>query len=84
MICRLNQAMFMFKYTKGLLPDSLENIFNKVGNVDRLLSYQVELLNFSSLQIFPSCTLLKIWNNIPRELKQSTSITMPKFFFNTK
>ena len=41
-----NQAMFMFKYTNGLLPDSFENIFKKLGNFDRSLSYQVDLLNF--------------------------------------
>ena len=43
-----NQAKFMFKYTNGLLPDSFENIFNKS------LIYQVDFLNFSSLQTFPS------------------------------
>ena len=73
-----NQAMFMFKYTNGLLPDSFENMFNKLGNFDRSLSYQVDLLNFSSLQTFPSYTLLKIWNNLPLELKRSTSINLFK------
>ena len=53
-----------------------ENIFNKLRNFDRSLSYQVDLLNFSSLQTFSSYTLLKIWNNFPLELKQSTSKTM--------
>ena len=37
-----NQAMFMFKYTNGLLPDSFENIVNKLENFDRSLSYQVD------------------------------------------
>ena len=54
-----NQAMFMFKYTNGLLSDSFKNIFDKLGNFDRSLSYQVDLLKFSSLQTFPSYTLLK-------------------------
>ena len=40
-----DQAMSMFKYTNGLLPDSFVHIFNKLGNFDRSLSNQVELLN---------------------------------------
>ena len=52
--------------------------FYKLGNFDRSLSYQVYLLNFSSLQTFPSYTLLKIWNNLPLELKRSTSINLFK------
>ena len=43
-----NQATFMFKYTNARLPDSFENRFNKLGNFDRSLSSQVDLLNFIS------------------------------------
>ena len=50
----------------------IENTF------ERSLSYQVDLLNFSSLQTFPSYTLIKIWNNLPHELKRGTSISMFK------
>ena len=32
-------------------------------------------MNFSPMQTIPSYTLLKIWNNLPLELKLSTSIT---------
>ena len=28
-----NQATFMFKYTNCLLPDSFENMFNKLGTL---------------------------------------------------
>ena len=69
-----NQVM----YTNGLLPDSFENIFNKLGNFDRSLSYHVDLLNFSSLQTFPTQTLFNIWNNLPLELKRRTSTNMFK------
>ena len=51
------QAMFMFNYTNGLLPDSFENMYNKLGNFDNSLIYQVDLLNFSSLQTFSYFTL---------------------------
>ena len=44
-----NQATFMFKYTNARLPDSFENRFNKLGNFDRSLSSQVDLLNFISI-----------------------------------
>ena len=62
-----NQVM----YTNGLLPDSFENI-------ERSFSYHVDLLNFSSLQTFPTQTLFNIWNNLPLELKRSTSTNMFK------
>ena len=58
--------------------DSFENHFSKLGKFDKSLSDQFDLLNFSSLQAFPSYTLLKIWNNLPLEFKRSTSITMFK------
>ena len=47
-----NQSTFI--YTNGLLPDSIENIFSSLEYFDRSLSYQVDLLNFNSLQTFPS------------------------------
>ena len=75
-IVDFNQAMFMFKFTNGLLPDSFESIFNKLGNFDGSLSYQVDLLNFSFFQTFPSFTLHKIWNGLPLELKRSTSMKL--------
>ena len=62
--------MFVFKYTNGLLPDSFDNIFNKLGNFDKSLNYKIDLLNFSSFQTFPSYTLLKIWNNLPSEIER--------------
>ena len=34
-----NQAIFMFKYTHKLLPASFENIFKKLGNLERSLNY---------------------------------------------
>ena len=62
-----NHATCMFNYKNGLLPVSFKNLFDKLGNFDRSLSYQVDLLNCSSLQTFPSYTVLKIWNNRPLE-----------------
>ena len=40
--------------TKAHVQDSFENIFNKLGNFDKSLNYQVDLLNFSFQQTFPS------------------------------
>ena len=52
-----NKATSMFKNQNGLLLGSLDNIFNKLQNLERSLSCQVDLLDFSSLQTFPSYSL---------------------------
>ena len=43
-----NQALFMYKYT------------NKLGNFERSLNYQLDILKMCSLQYLPSSSLLKI------------------------
>ena len=70
------QAIFMYKYTHKLLPASFENMFKKLGNFERSLNYQLDILNMSSLQYLPSSSLLKIWNNLPLDLKRSNSLSI--------
>ena len=55
-----NQAVFMLKYTYKLLPSSLGNIFKKLGNLERSLNYQLDILNMSLFQYLSSSSLLKI------------------------
>ena len=55
-----NQAIFMYKYTHKLLPASFENMFKKVGNFERSLNYQLDILKMCSLQYLPSSSLLKM------------------------
>ena len=69
-----NQATFMYKYTKNLLPSSFNDTFKKLGNFERSLNYQIDILNTGSLEYLPSYALLKIWNNLPLDLKRSTSL----------
>jgi len=64
----------MYKYTNKLLPSSFENIFKKLGNFERSLNYQLDILNSSLLKYLPSSSLLKIWNNLPLDLKRSNSL----------
>ena len=71
-----NQAIFMYKYTNKLLPTSFENIFKQLGNFERSLNYQIDILKMSSLQCLPSSSLLKIWNNLPLDLKRSNSLSI--------
>ena len=73
-----NQAIFMYKYTNKLLPYSFENIFKKLGNFERSLNYQLDILNLSLLKYLPSSSLLKIWNNLPLDLKRSNSLSIFK------
>ena len=64
----------MYKYTKNLLPSSFNNTFKKLGNFERSLNYQIDILNTGSLEYLPSCALLKIWNKLPLNLKRSASL----------
>ena len=73
-----NQAIFMNKYTHKLLSASFENIFKKLGNFKRSLNYQLDILKMCSLQYLPSSSLLKMWNNLPLDLKRSNSLSIFK------
>ena len=66
-----NQATFIYKYTKKLLPSSFHNTFKKLGNFERSLNYQIDILNTGLLEYLPSYALLKIWNKLPLDLTLS-------------
>ena len=53
---------------------SFENIFKKLGNFKRSLNYQLDILNIISLQYLPPSSLLKIWNNLPLDLKKKQQL----------
>ena len=63
----------MYTYANKHLPASFKNVFKKLGNFERSLNYQLDILNMSSLQYLPSSSLLKIWNNLPLDLKKKLS-----------
>jgi len=64
--------------THKLLPASFENIFKKLGNFERSLNYQLDILKMCSLQYLPSSSLLKMWNDLPLDLKRSNSLSIFK------
>ena len=66
-----NQATFIYKYTRNLLPSSFNNTFKKLGNFGRYLHYQIDIINTGSLEYLPSYALLKIWNKLPHDLKRT-------------
>ena len=68
----------MYKYTHKLLHASFENMFKKLGNFERSLNYQLDILKMCSLQYLPSISLLKMWNNLPLDLKRSNSLSIFK------
>ena len=57
----------MYKYTHKLLPASFENIFKKLGNFERSLNSQLDIIKMCSLQYLPTSSRLKMWNNLPLE-----------------
>ena len=73
-----NHATFMNNYTKTLLPSSFNNTFKKLGNFERSLNYQIDILNTGSLEYLPSYALLKIWNKLPLDLKRSALLVIFK------
>ena len=42
------------------------------------LNYQLDILKMCSLQYLPSSSLLKMWNNLPLDLKRSNSLSIFK------
>ena len=59
---------------KNLQNSSFNNIFKKLGNIERSLNYQIDILNTGSLGYLPSYALLKIWNNLSLDFKGSASL----------
>ena len=68
----------MYRYTKNLLPYSFNDNFKKLGNLERSLNYQIDILNTGSLEYLPSYALIKIWNKLPLDLKRSASLGILK------
>jgi len=73
-LTKFNRETFMYRYTKNLLPYSFNDNFKKLGNLERFLNYQIDILNTGSLEYLPSYALLKIWNKLPLDLKRSASL----------
>ena len=71
----------MYKYTYKLLPASFENIFKKLGNFERSLNYQLDILKMCSLQYLLSSFLLKMWNNLSLDIKRSLSVYLKIHYF---
>ena len=79
-LTEFNQATFMYKYTKNLLPSSFNNTLKNLGNFERSLNYQIDILNTFLLGDLPSYALLNIWNKLPLDLKRSASLGKLKKF----
>jgi len=62
-LTEFNQATFMYKYMKYLLPSSFNNTFKKLGNFERSHNYQIDILNTGSSKYLPSYALLKMGIN---------------------
>jgi len=63
------------EYVDGINSASFENIFKKLGNFERSLNYLLDILKICSLQYLPSSSLLKMWNDLPLDLKRSNSLS---------
>lgn len=77
-LVNLNQGCFIYKYVNNLLPSSFENFFPKLCNFDRSLSFEIPNLKNANMKIFPSYSMIKLWNNLPLELKRKKSLSIFK------
>ena len=79
-----NHACFMFKYVNDKLPNSFNELFSKLNNFERTLSFRTMDINKNPLKLFPSFTLVKLWNSLSLDLKRSSSLNVFKQKFNKK
>ena len=75
-LVNLNHACFMYKLVNNILPPSFNNLFEKLNNYDRTLSFKTLIINKNSLKSFPSFTLIKYWNELSLNLKRCSSLNV--------
>ena len=65
----------MYKYTHKFFLHLLKTFLK---NFERSLNHKLDILKMCSLQYLPSSSLLKMWNNLPIDLKRSNSLSIFK------
>ena len=78
----LNQASFMYRYVHNKLPPSFNNLFPKLSNFDRSLAFEVPKLSKASLKNFPSFAMVKVWNDLPLDIKRKKSLKTFKIYLS--
>ena len=75
-------GMFMYKYHKSLLPKSFDNMFINMKSVHNYNTRGKENYRQDIHKLTSVLTLgPRLWNTLPRETKEATSISMFKNCF---
>ena len=73
-LVNLKQATFMYRYANDKLPSSFKDVFSKLSNFDRSLSFELPKTKKASLKLLPSFSMIKIWNELPLHIKRNRSL----------
>ena len=66
-------------HRKARIPgEPVANLFKELGTFERSLNFQIDILHFNDLKIFPSYALIKSWNSLPLYLKRSETLNIFK------
>ena len=73
-----NQGCLMYNYVNGRLPTSFRNMFEKLSNFERSLSFKSPILKHFQLNHLPTFSMISLWNKLPLELKRKKSLNIFK------
>ena len=68
----------MYRYAHDMLPPSFENLFTKLHNFERSLSFKTIFLKKANLKLLPSYAMVDLWNGLPLTLKRKNSVNIFK------
>ena len=77
-LVEFNQGCLMYSIVNGILPTSFENMFEKLSNFERSLSFKSSILKHSQLKHLPSFSMISLWNKLPLEIKRKQSLNIFK------
>ena len=75
---RYNCSLFMYKYTYNYLPLSFSGMFTPLSQPNRTLSYKLPRSKNSFVDQLPAAILPRIWNDLERESKTTSSVNVFK------
>ena len=74
----------MYRYVNKKLPSSFDNLFNRSGNFDRSLAFELPKVNKAELKTLPAFSMIKVWNELPLYLRRKNSLKVFKTLYSKK
>ena len=73
-----NQDCLLYNNVNGRLPTSFRNMFEKLSNFERSLSFKSPILKHFQLNHLSTFSMISLWNKLPLELKRKKSLNIFK------